>query len=145
MRRLLLPEGYLHGVLIERHGHVGAIPIRQYVVLIGYPTCEAPYVIEGTLIVGVEDVRPVTVHQDACFVMFVIHVASDMRSLLQHQNAHATALSQLASGNRTSEPAANDDGIIDRDINVFELAEVESHRDQLLRSSVERKGCLQIR
>ena len=57
----LVAERDLHRRLVERHGQVGAVPVGQHLVTVVAPLGEAPHVVEGALVVGVEDVRPVAV------------------------------------------------------------------------------------
>ena len=126
-RGLLLAEGDLHGVLVERHGQVGAVPVGQHLVLVVAPFGEAAHVVEGALVVGVEDVRPVAVHEDAGLVGLVVHVAADVRALLHHEHALAAALGQLARHDAAREPASHYEGVHLVDIDVLEIAVLHTH------------------
>ena len=105
---LLGAEGDLHGVLVEGHGHVGAEPIGEHLVLVTRPFREAGQVIVGLLAVGVEDVRPIAVHEDAGLVILVVGVAGDVIALLDDEHAQPPLLGQLAGGHGTGESGADD-------------------------------------
>ena len=127
VRGALLSEGYLHRVLVERHGQVGAVPIGQHLVLVVAPLGEAAHVVEGALVVRVEDVRPVAVHEHAGLVELVVHVAADMGALLDDEHARASALGQFARGHGAGEPAAHHHRVEIAAVEIFEIAVTHTH------------------
>ena len=54
--------------------------------LVGTPIRESAEVVEYLERVGVEDVRPVFVHEDAAIVVMIIGVARDVRPLVYDQH-----------------------------------------------------------
>ena len=132
LRGALLAEGDLHRVLVERHRHVRAVPVGQHLVLVVVPLGEAADVVERALVVGVEDVRPIAVHEDARLVGLVVHVAGDMGLLLDHENTLAAALCQLARHDAAGEPAAHHHGVEIASIDVMQIAVTHTHGEPSL-------------
>lgn len=83
--------------------------------------------VEGALVVRVEDVRPVAVHEHAGLVELVVHVAADMGALLDDEHARASALGQLARGHGAGEPAAHHHRVEVAAVEIFEIAVTHTH------------------
>ena len=60
-------------------------------------------------------------NQNARIVVFIVHIAGNLRTFLNNQNALSPLLSQLSSANRTRKPTAYNNGIVIayRDIREF--------------------------
>ena len=70
------------GVEVDRDRQQLPVDARQHAVLVRPPLGELREVVEDVARVGVEDVRPVLVDQDARFVVVVVGVAADVRPLV---------------------------------------------------------------
>ena len=136
VRGLLLAERDFHRVLVEGHGHIGSVPIGEHAMLIPQKAGEAARVIEGALVVGVEDVRAVLVNKDARLVFLVVHVAADMRALFDDENALARALREFASHNAASKSAADDNRVDVVHVHFVELCVLHAHVSFAFRSHV---------
>ena len=136
VRGLLLAKRDFHRVLVEGHGHIGSVPIGEHAMLIAQKAGEATRVIEGALVVGVEDVRAVLVNKDARLVFLVVHVAADMRALFDDENALARALREFASHNAAGKSAADDDRVDVVHVHFVELCVLHAHVSFAFRSHV---------
>ena len=133
---LFLAKRDFHRVLVERHGHIGSVPIGEHAMLISQKAGEAARVIEGALVVGVEDVRTVLVHEDTRLVFLVVHVAADVGALFDDENALARALREFASHDATGKSAADDNRVDVVHIHFVELCVLHAHVSFAFRSHV---------
>ena len=83
------------------------------------PLGEAPDVLESALVVGMEDMRPVTVDEDAALIELIVHVAADMRPLLHDQHALARPFGKLPSHDGTRKTASHDNRIVVGDVELL--------------------------
>ncbi len=82
-----------------------AVYVGERAVLVGTPLREAgEEVVDDSPGVGVEDVRSVSVHQNAVFVVLVVHVARDVETSVEH--VYTPAGSRQALGNDAASEAA---------------------------------------
>ena len=77
---------------------------------VGSPLGESRQVLEDALAVGMEDMRPVAVHQHAMRVVLVVGVTCDVRSSVDQQ--HATAGIGQFTGYDAAGVAGSDDEVI---------------------------------
>ena len=111
--RLLVAEGNFHGVLVEGHGHVGAIPIGKHLGAgSSHHSVKRRTIVVGALVVGVEDVRPVAVHEHPGLVVLVVHVAGDVRALLDDEHAKTALFGKLPGTDSPGETGADNDGVV---------------------------------
>ena len=125
--RLLVAEGNFHRVLVEGHGHVGAIPIGKHPVLVARPLGEAGKIVVGALIVGMEDVRPVAVHEHPGLVVLVVHVAGDVRALLDDEHAKTALFGKLPGTDSPGKTGADNDGVVVFDGDIAEIGVINGH------------------
>ena len=136
VRGLFLAKRDFHRVLVEGHRHIGSVPIGEHAMLIPQKTGEAARVVEGALVVGVEDVRAVLVYEDARLVFLIVHVAADMGALFDDENALARALRKFASHDATGESAADDNRVDVIHVHFVELCVLHAHVSFAFRSHV---------
>src|SRR5690606_12847581 len=96
----------VHGVDVDRQRHQLAIDTGQHPVLVRTPFGEAGQIVEDALAVGVEDVRPVGMHQHAMRVGAVVGVAADMVALVDHDDL-AALLGQFTCHHGAAESGAH--------------------------------------
>ena len=95
--------------------------------LVVAPFGETADVVEGALVVGVEDMGAVAMHQDTGLVELVVHVAADVVALLDDEHLFAATLGQLARRDRARETGADDDRVEFGDVDVFESGILNAH------------------
>ena len=83
--------------------------LAQHPVLVGAPLGEPRQVLEDLARVGVEDVRPVLVDEDAVLVVVVVGVAADVRPLVDDQDLLAGACRQPLREHAAGEAGADDE------------------------------------
>ena len=84
---------------------------REHAVLVGPPRGELREVVQTRSAVGVEDVRPVAVDQEAVVVVLVVGVAADVRPVVDEENALAELGSQALGKNGPGETGPDDEVI----------------------------------
>ena len=83
--------------------------IGQHAVLIGPPLGELRQVVEHALRVGVEDVRPVAMHQHAGLVEVVVGIAADVVAPVDDQHAPVELAGKPLGQHAAGEAAADDE------------------------------------
>ena len=101
----LQPVEAVDGVEVDRHRQLLAVDAGQHPVLVGPPLGELRQVLEDVGRVGVEDVRPVGVDQDAGVVVAVVGVAADVRALVDDEHALAAQLASRSARTLPAKPA----------------------------------------
>ncbi len=96
--------------------------------LVGAPIGETSQVLVGPLVVGVEDVGAIGVHQNARLVVAVVHVAAHMGALLDDEHPLAAALGQFTGHNTAGKAAAHHNGIDLREVYFGVGNKIHSHR-----------------
>src|ERR671913_2117282 len=72
-----------------------AVHVGECAVLVWAPFRKVGEIIDDAPGIGVEDVRPVAVYQNAVFVVLVVCVAPDVRALVDHTNLFSGARQAL--------------------------------------------------
>ena len=80
--------------------------------LVRPPLGELRQIVDDLLAVGVEDVRPVLVIQDAGLVRLVIGIAADMRPPVDQQHPRAVLAGQALGKNRAGKAGPDDEIIV---------------------------------
>jgi hypothetical protein len=73
-------------VEVDRNGQQLPVDAGEYSVLILTPLRETRQILEDVLRVGVEDVRPVTVNQNAGVVVVIVGIARDVRTAINDEH-----------------------------------------------------------
>ena len=93
---------------VDGHGHVASVHQSQYLVLIAVPAAEAVHIAPHPLIVGVEDVRPIFVHQNSGLsVNIVVTVTSNVISLVYDQHCMVQVVGNTFSEHCSRKPTAD--------------------------------------
>ena len=85
-RREVRPVQSIDGGQVDRNRQQLAVDARLHAMLIGPPCREPAQVLVDLARIGVEDVWPVAVDQDAGAVVAVVRIAADVHALVDHQH-----------------------------------------------------------
>ena len=98
------------GGAIDRNRMKATVDQCLHAVFVGAPSGEAGQIREYPARLCMEYVRPVAVYQHTVIIKFIKGVASDVRSLIDHQHLTSCA-GQTLGGYRTGEAGSNDQNI----------------------------------
>ncbi len=80
--------------------------------LVGPPCGELRQIVDDLVRIGVEDVRPILVDQDARLVEMVVGVAADMRPPVDDQHVRVVLAGQPLGDHRAGEAGADDEIVV---------------------------------
>ena len=95
--------------------------------LVARPLGEAGKIVVGALVVGMEDVRPVAVHEHPGLVVLVVHVAGDVRALLDDEHAKTALFGKLPGTDSPGKTGADNDGVVVFDGDIAEIGVINGH------------------
>jgi hypothetical protein len=110
-RREVEPVQAVDGVEVDRHRQLLAIDAGEHPVLIRAPLGELRQVLEDVGRVRVEDVRAVRVDQDPRVVVAVVGVATDVRALVDDENALVALAGQPLGEHAAGETRTHHQGV----------------------------------
>ena len=103
-----VPYSWLIVFEVDRDRQQLSVDPRQHAMLVRAPLGELRQVVEDVARVGVEDVRPVLVHEDAGLVVVIVGVAADVRAAVADQHLLARVGGQPLGDRRAGEAGADD-------------------------------------
>ena len=98
-------------VEVDPHRQQLAVDAGEHAVLVRPPLGELRQVLEDVGRVGVEDVRPVGMDEDAGVVVAVVRVAADVRALVDDEHALAEDVGEPFGEHAAGEAGADDEGV----------------------------------
>ena len=108
LRRQRQPIELVDGIKIDGDGEELSVYLRQDPMLVESPLRELREMIEDHLRVGVKDMRPIAMDEDARIVVVVVCVAADVGSAIDQHNALVAAGSDLARDHASGKSGTDD-------------------------------------
>ena len=123
----LLAKGRKQALVVEGHRHQRTGDVGENLVGVGRPVGEAGEELVHAVVIGVIDVRTVSVDEDARLVLAVVGVARDVGTALEERDLVVAGLGETAGAYGAGIARADDDGVVAIGIEVLGKAVGDGH------------------
>ena len=128
---LLLAEGKLQRLVVERHRHERAMDVCKHLVLIVRPLSEAGQEVMHAVVVRMVDMRTILVDEDACLVLIVVGVARDVVAALDDADLEVQGLCQAAGTYCSCITRTDDEDVVAVSIEIIRQTMCDIHTTSL--------------